>query len=299
MASLAETTAESADTAGRTDIVYRLRAKVRASGWQRRDRAGRVRNEIVDGAHTSLRREPGSALAGAFAHAPGRVGMVEHPADSASQTLRVFIIDNQSVLAVGDEIDGPAAADRDRRFAQVHGVEARLLPAGVQQALLHGHDNELRRRHRLAKAGSRRPLDANMIRQREVREQFTPLRRDPYLHIERPHGVDQCAIIAVVITTGEQITVIADLKFVVVKRMVKRDILQLLASQAESAGVILDFMTGPNDESMNRPRRQAKAQRLERAPQPRRRRVPQTIDEDVRLASPGTERLQPGEDHAA
>ncbi len=54
----------------------------------------------MDGAHAPFRSEPGGAFAAALAHAMGGFGVIEYPANSSPQTLRIFIIDDKAILAV-------------------------------------------------------------------------------------------------------------------------------------------------------------------------------------------------------
>src|ERR1700722_19024272 len=60
-------------------------------------------DEAVDGFHGSVRREPGGPPVGPLAHLSGGQGEFQDPAEGSPKSRGVSVIDDQSVLAVGDE----------------------------------------------------------------------------------------------------------------------------------------------------------------------------------------------------
>ena len=166
-------------------------------------------------------------------------------------------IDDEAILAVGDEIDGPAAADGDGRLAEQHGVEARLLSARAQRSFPHRHDDEPGAGHRLTETLRRRGFDEDMLRYFDASEQIALSQGDPHRDIDVAHRLDERAIIAIRITAGEQVAVVADCVVVIVQRVVERHILQLPLRQAKRASEIFGLVAGPDDKAMHRASRQA------------------------------------------
>src|SRR5262245_6003363 len=64
-------------------------------------------DDLVNRSHGPLGGEPGGSPVSPLAHPPRFFRVFQHPLDGPPQPGRVAVIDDQPVVAVGDEIDRP------------------------------------------------------------------------------------------------------------------------------------------------------------------------------------------------
>src|SRR6266404_3469884 len=181
----------------------------------------------------------------------------------------------------------------DHWFSHMHCVQKGLLTPGAQQICLHRHDHYAPARHKLTQFSSPAAYHAYMGRNRLPLQKFGKVTRQNARYGEFAHRVQKKSIVAVGISAGKNVSIVANFKLVAIQGVMMLYKSKFIGGKAIGFRVTYALDSRPNNAKIN----STQAEAHERSPEPVAA-VPVAIVHDVYRPPRSSQALQNGKGQA-